>query len=94
MLKQTRRSPQPPPPPGYAYDYWTVTDWRKVIFSDENHFLAQGFRSQHVRRSIGEPIRESHINQFVKQSPQKMFWGSFSCYGVGSLLPIDGMKNT
>ena len=33
------------------------------------------------------------MNQSVKHPPKKMFWGSFSCYGVGSLLPIEGMIN-
>ena len=80
---------------GWAKKYrnWIATDWRKVLFSDESHFLVQGERSQHVRRSIGEPIRECHMNQSVKHPPKKMFWGSFSCYGVGSLLPIEGMMN-
>ena len=64
-----------------------------MLFSDESHFLVQGMRSQHVRRSIGEPIRECHMNQSVKHPPKKMFWGSFSCYGVGSLLPVEGMMN-
>ena len=75
------------------YRNWIATDWRKVLFSDESHFLVLGKRSQHVRRSIEEPIRECHMNQFVKHPPKKMFWGSFSCYGVGSLLPIEGMMN-
>ena len=75
------------------YRNWIATDWRKVLFSNENHFLVQGKRSQHVRRSIGEPIRECHMNQSVKHPLKKMFWGSFSCYGVGSLLPIEGMMN-
>ena len=76
------------------YQNWTVTDWRKVHFSDESHFLIQGQRSQHVRRSIGEPIRECHIDQSVIHPQKKMFWGSFTYYGVGSLLPIEGMMNS
>ena len=72
---------------------WTAADWRKVLFSDESHFLVQGKRSQHVHRSIGEPIRECHMDQSVKHPPKKMFWGSFSYHGIGSLLPIEGMMN-
>ena len=75
------------------YRNWIATDWRKVLFNNESHFLVQGKRSQHVRRSIGKPIRKCHMNQSVKHPPKKMFWGSFSCYGVGSLLPIEGMMN-
>ena len=75
------------------YRNWISTDWRKVLLSDESHFLAEGKRSQHVRRSIAELIRECHMDQSVKHPPKKMFWSSFSCYGVRLLLPIDGMMN-
>ena len=33
------------------------------------------------------------MDQSVKHPPKQMFWGSFSYYGVGSLLPIEGMMN-
>ena len=56
------------------YKNWTVNDWRKFLFSDESLFLLQGQRSQHVRRSVGEPIQECHINQSVKH-PQKDVMG-------------------
>ena len=49
-----------------TYKEWTKEDWRKVLFSDESHFLVQGQRSQYVRRSKNEEIREEHMNQFVK----------------------------
>ena len=53
------------------YKNWTVNEWRKVRFSDESHFLVQGQRSQHIRRSVVEPMsRECHINQSVKH-PKK-----------------------
>ena len=45
---------------------WTKEEWRKVMFTDESHFEVQGQRCQYVRRSIGEPIREGHIEQHVK----------------------------
>ena len=64
-----------------------------MLLSNERNFLVQGKRSQHVRRSIGDHIRECHMDQCVKHTPKKMFWGSFSYYGVRSLLPIEGMMN-
>ena len=33
------------------------------------------------------------MDQSVKHPPKKMFWGSFSYHGIGSLLPIEGMMN-
>ena len=51
-------------------------------------------RSQHVRISKGEPLKESHIDQAVKHPPKKMFWGYFSYYGVGPLKPVEGVMNS
>ena len=76
------------------YKDWTREQWRRVLFSDESHFLVQGVRSQHVRISKGEPLKESHIDQAVKHSPKKMFWGCFSYYKVGPLKPVEGMMNS
>jgi len=75
------------------YKEWTKEDWRRVLFSDESHFLVQGQHSQYVRRSKNEEIREEHMNQFVKHQEKRMFWGSFSYNGVGSLHPIKGIMN-
>lgn len=76
------------------HKHWTAEDWRKVIFSDESHFLVQGQRFQHVRRSHGEPVKPEHIQQSVKHPEKKMFWGCFSYHGVGPLQPVDGMMRS
>lgn len=65
------------------YRHWTVTQWRKVLFSDESTFLC--FRS----RSGGRIRRPHKSNRFalqytaktVKHSDKVMVWGGFS--GVG-----------
>ena len=75
------------------YRKWTTADWKKVLFSDESHFMVQGQQSRFVRRSKGEEIRSCHINQGVKHPLKKMFWGSFSFKGIGSLFPVQGMMN-
>ena len=76
------------------YQHWTVEDWKKVIFSDESHFIVQGFKSRYVRRGIGEPLRRGHIDQAPKHPPKKMFWGYFSFLGTGTLVPVEGMMNS
>ena len=76
------------------HKHWTVEDWRRVLFSDESHFYVQGQRSQHVRRSAGEPISASHLNQSVKYPDKKMFWGCFTYKGVGPIDPCEGMMNS
>ena len=63
------------------YRHWTKEDWRKVMFSDESHFFVQGQRSQHVRRSPGEKLRECHIDQNVKHPEKK-------CSGVVSVSMV------
>ena len=53
-----------------------------------------GHRSQHVRRSAGEPLNSFHIQQAPKHPPKKMFWGCFTFKGTGRLCPIEGMMNS
>ncbi|MEM9078953.1 MAG: hypothetical protein AAGC43_18075 [Bacteroidota bacterium] len=76
------------------YKNWTKEDWRCVLFSDESHMFVQGQRSQHVRRSLNEKLRESHIEQTVKHPQKTMFWGCFSYFGVGILHPVEGMMRS
>lgn len=63
------------------YKDWTAADWKKVLFSDESHFIVQGQHSRFVRRSKGEKIRPCHINQGVKH-PQKRCFGEVSALKV------------
>ena len=72
---------------------WGTDQWEKVIFSNETHFEMCGYRSWYVRRSIGKPLREAHIQQAPKHPPKKMFWGFFTVFGPGSLIPIKGVMN-
>ena len=60
------------------YREQTTTDWKKVLFLDESHFIVQEEQSLFFRKSKGEKVRSSHINQGVKYPAKKMFWGSFS----------------
>jgi len=72
--------------------YWTIQDWKKVLFSDESHFFVQGKRSRFVRIRKCEQLGPAYFNEAVKHS-QNMFWESFSFFGVSSLMPLQGMMN-
>ena len=76
------------------YKNWTLDDWKKVLFSDEIHFVVGGKHVQYVRRSVGESVKPCHINQQVKHPAKKMFGGCFSFKGVGSLFPVQGMMKS
>ena len=76
------------------YKNWTLDDWKKVLFSDETHFVMAGKHFQYVRRSVEESVKPCHINQQVKHPAKKMFWGCFSFKGVGSLFPAQGMMKS
>lgn len=76
------------------YAKWTEENWRKVLFSDETHFLVQGCRSKFVRKSVDEKLTAAHLIQVVKHPVKQMFWGCFSYMGPGKLIPIEGMMNS
>ena len=73
-----------------VYENWIATDWKKVFFSDESHFLVQGKRSQHVHRSIGESFVNA-ARTTLKEIDRS--WGSVSNYVIGLLLSIERKMN-
>ena len=73
---------------------WTAEHWKNVLFTDESHSFVKGKHSHFVRKSSGERLSASHINQPVKDPQKKMFWGSFTWKEIGSLVPGEGMMNT
>jgi transposase len=72
-----------------AHKDWSIRRFRHVLWSDETTvclFLG----------SPGRAWRESHekwdiecLNSTVKRSPGRMYWGCFSWYGVGPLIPLN-----
>ena len=78
---------------GKKYQNQTEDDWKKVLFSDESHFMVQGQQKQYVRRIPEEKITQQHINQSIKHPQKKMFWGPFSFKGVGLFYPVQGVMN-
>jgi len=63
-----------------------------VLFSDGRPFFSR--EAQFVRiRNGAKQLSPSNFNEVVKQSQNKMFWGSFYFSEVGSIMPIGGMIN-
>ena len=76
------------------YREWTAGQWRKVLFSDETHFIVQGQQVRYIRRASGEALSHQHVNQTVKHPQKVMFWGCFSAAGPGRLHVCEGMMRT
>ncbi len=65
---------------------WTVTQWSKVLFSDENKFcISFGNQGPRVWRKGGEAHSPSSLKSSVKFPQSVMIWGAMSSAGVGSL---------
>lgn len=73
---------------------WTVTDWNRVIFSDESKFMLFGNdASARVWRKPNERYSENCILKTVKHSPYVMVWGCITAFGVGMIDIITGSIN-
>ncbi len=65
---------------------WTVAQWSKVLFSDENKFcISFGNQGPRVWRKGGEAHSPSCLKSRVKFPQSVMIWGAMSSAGVGPL---------
>ncbi len=65
---------------------WTVAQWSKVLFSDENKFcISFGNQGPRVWRKGGEAHSPSCLKSSVKFPQSVMIWGAMSSTGVGPL---------
>ncbi len=65
---------------------WTVAQWSKVLFSDENKFcISFGNQGPRVWRKGGEAHSPSCLKSSVKFLQSVMIWGATSSAGVGPL---------
>ncbi len=65
---------------------WTLAQWSKVLFSDENKFcISFGNQGPRVWRKDGEAHSPSCLKSSVKFSQSVMIWGAMSSAGVGPL---------
>jgi hypothetical protein len=77
------------------YSKWTVSDWQKVIFSDESPFTIYRQSGKHyVLRRVGERYHPKCLVPTVKHGGGKIqVWGCFSYNGVGPMKRIQGIMN-
>ena len=64
-----------------AYQYWTVDQWRSVMFSDETTICQQGTWIRTVRRPPGHRFRPQYTVPTVRSAPKVMIWGAIAARG-------------
>jgi len=80
---------------GLQHQSWTVTDWKRVLFSDETKMNRRGSDGKvWTWRRPSEPLKAKHVKQTIKHDDSVMLWGCFNSTGVGELHVIEGIMNS
>ncbi len=73
---------------------WTVAQWSKVLFSDENKFcISFGNQGPRVWRKGGKAHSPSCLKSSVKFPQSVMIWGVMSSAGVGPLFFFENQRH-
>ncbi len=73
---------------------WTVAQWSKVLFSDENKFcISFGNQGPRVWRKSGEAQNPCCLKSSVKFPQSVMIWAAMSSAGVGPLCFLKSTVN-
>ena len=74
------------------YKGWTISDWKRVIFSDESKFCLFGSDGKkYCWRKPGEEFEERNLQPTVKHGGGSVVvWGCITADGVGNLVRIEG----
>ncbi len=73
---------------------WTVTQWSKVLFSDESKFsISFGNQGPRVWRKSGEARNPCCLKSSVKFLQSVMIWAAMSSAGVGPLCFLKSTVN-
>ena len=65
---------------------WTIQQWSKVLFSDEQTFQQFVVRKRHVRSPPGKRYDDKYMVSTMKHPPSQMIWGAISQHGIGGLF--------
>jgi len=73
---------------------WSVTVWRRVIFSDESKINL--FKSDGIPYGRRRSWKSAFTELFAREGGRRMIWGCFSYHGVGqlALIVLPPMQNT
>ncbi len=73
---------------------WTVTQWSKVLLSDESKFcISFGNQGPRVWRKSGEAQNPCCLKSSVKFPQSVMIWAAMSSAGVGPLFSLKSTVN-
>jgi transposase len=74
------------------YKWWTVEDWKRVVFSDETKINRLGSDGkQYTWIQEGKPVMDHNVNQTYKHGGGSLFlWSCITREGQGYLTKIEG----
>ncbi|KAJ3485389.1 hypothetical protein NLI96_g5008 [Meripilus lineatus] len=74
------------------YKEWTMEDWKKVVWSDENKINRLGSdRKRYVWKQVGESLSDRLVEGTVKfGGGNLMLWGCMGWEGIGYACRIEG----
>ena len=75
--------------------FWTVNDWKKVIFSDECSVKIGADKRVYVWKMNDEGYYRPDLYGDVKPPQYKvMIWGCMTWFGVGTISVVDGTRDS
>lgn len=72
---------------------WSLSDWYKVLWSDESPYTFRSHSSKRVWRRPKERCLPRNTLGTVKHDKKINVWGCFSAYGIGNIVNIVGNMN-
>lgn len=76
-----------------VHKYWTIDDWKRVIWSDETKINRFGSDGMHFAwKREGDSLQPHHVKQTIKHGGGSiMVWGCITYDGPGFLTKIDSI---